>query len=424
MGICQSGLTDEERHALEMSKKLEQMIKDDFDEERDKIKLLLLGAGESGKSTIFKQMKILYGAGLAFYYPFMGKKGPKKRVEKNRIHRKKSVWSSFFDRFSRPFYLPFFAPLLPHILPFIFTFSVHIFYSLGFSEEERMSFRRYIWSNIVESMKAICDACFGFGYANEIEDQEAFDGIMKISYSEDLTPEIGQWILRLWQDETIQKTWERRSEFQVIESTKDFVANITTIASESYVPSTDDVLHARVRTTGIVEERYLIDKNIFVMFDVGGQRNERKKWIHCFDEVNAVIFVASLSEFDQVLFEDETTNRMVEGINLFDEICNSRWFVNTSMILFLNKMDLFREKIDRVEIVHIPEFADYSGKPNDYEDGVSYFLEKFLQVNKKPEREVYHHVTCATDTSNIQFVFNTCKEIILQQNLNDSGFVD
>jgi len=356
MGICGSALTEEEKNALEQSKKLEQIMKDDFDEERDKIKLLLLGAGESGKSTIFKQMKILYGA--------------------------------------------------------------------GFDENERISFRRYIWSNIVESMKAICDACFGFGYANEIEDQEAFDGIMKVSYSEELTPEIGQWIKRLWEEEPIQSTWERRSEFQVIESTKDFIANIETIARDDYVPSVDDVLHARVRTIGIVEERYLIDKNTFIMYDVGGQRNERKKWIHCFDEVNAVIFVASLSEFDQVLFEDETTNRMVEAINLFDEICNSRWFVNTSMILFLNKMDLFRDKILKVQIGEVDDFADYSGKPNNYEDGVSFFLEKFLGVNKKPDREVFHHVTCATDTSNIQFVFNTCKEIILQQNLNDSGFVD
>ena len=80
-------------------------------------------------------------------------------------------------------------------------------------------------------------------------------------------------------------------------------------------------------------------------FDVGGQRNERKKWIHCFENVTAVIFVAALSEYDQVLYEDETTNRMTEALNLFDEICNSRWFRETSMILFLNKRDLFQAKV-------------------------------------------------------------------------------
>ena len=87
------------------------------------------------------------------------------------------------------------------------------------------------------------------------------------------------------------------------------------------------------------------------MFDVGGQRNERKKWIHCFENVTAVIFVAAISEYDQVLYEDDTTNRMHEALELFDEICNSRWFRETSIILFLNKRDLFNEKISRVPVI-------------------------------------------------------------------------
>jgi len=86
------------------------------------------------------------------------------------------------------------------------------------------------------------------------------------------------------------------------------------------------------------------------MFDVGGQRNERKKWIHCFENVTAVLFVASISDYNQTLYEDEKTNRMMEALSLFEEICNSRWFKNTAMILFLNKRDIFAEKIKQVEI--------------------------------------------------------------------------
>ena len=84
------------------------------------------------------------------------------------------------------------------------------------------------------------------------------------------------------------------------------------------------------------------------MVDVGGQRNERKKWIHCFEGVTAVIFVAAISEYDQVLYEDGQTNRMVEALKLFEETCGLKWFVDTSFILFLNKRDLFDEKIKRV----------------------------------------------------------------------------
>ena len=80
-------------------------------------------------------------------------------------------------------------------------------------------------------------------------------------------------------------------------------------------------------------------------FDVGGQRNERRKWIHCFDNVDCVVFVASLSEFDQTLYEDETKNRLDEALELFAQISNSKWFVNASLILFLNKKDLFEKKV-------------------------------------------------------------------------------
>ena len=62
----------------------------------------------------------------------------------------------------------------------------------------------------------------------------------------------------------------------------------------------EDILRSRVRTTGIVETSFVIEGHTFHMFDVGGQRNERKKWIHCFENVTCVIFVAALSEYDQV----------------------------------------------------------------------------------------------------------------------------
>ena len=58
-----------------------------------------------------------------------------------------------------------------------------------------------------------------------------------------------------------------------------------------------------------------------------------RRWIHAFDSVNAVIFVAAISEFDQMLYEDEMQNRMVDTLHLFDDICNSRWFQQTAMIL-------------------------------------------------------------------------------------------
>ncbi len=71
------------------------------------------------------------------------------------------------------------------------------------------------------------------------------------------------------------------------------------------------------------------------------------------------MFCVALSEYDLVLREDETQNRMQEALQLFDSICNSRWFTDTSIILFLNKTDLFRAKIQKVPLALC--FPDYTG---------------------------------------------------------------
>jgi len=95
------------------------------------------------------------------------------------------------------------------------------------------------------------------------------------------------------------------------------------------------------------------------------------------------------------------------------------------MILFLNKRDLFQSKIIKKPIRDVPQFADYSGDDGNYDHGVKYFVDKFLARNKAgADRQIYTHVTCATDTANVRVVFDACKDIILRENLKNSGFMD
>jgi guanine nucleotide-binding protein G(i) subunit alpha len=135
--------------------------------------------------------------------------------------------------------------------------------------------------------------------------------------------------------------------------------SIDRISAPDYVPNDQDVLRSRVKTTGITETTFIIGDLTYRMFDVGGQRSERKKWIHCFENVTTILFLVAISEYDQLLFEDETVNRMQEALTLFDSICNSRWFVKTSIILFLNKIDRFREKLPISPMKNY--FPDYEG---------------------------------------------------------------
>ena len=239
-----------------------------------------------------------------------------------------------------------------------------------------------------------------------------------------LTPEVAEIIAALWADASVLAIFERRSEYQLNDSAEFYVNSIERLRAPGYLPSEDDVLRSRVRTTGIVQSDFKIKGIDFAMFDVGGQRNERRKWIHCFDNVDAVVFVAACSEFDQVLFEDETMNRMDEALSLFAQIVNSKWFKDTSLILFLNKKDLFEQKLKK------KVFADYINKdyqrdkyegPNEMQPCADHLKKLFLQKNKSPDKSIFTHITTAIDTSNVKFVFNAVVAMILEENLKNSG---
>ncbi|KAL3772840.1 hypothetical protein ACHAWU_002349 [Discostella pseudostelligera] len=356
MGGCLSGESGADRAAAKASKDIEKAMSNQYKVDNAKVKLLLLGAGESGKSTIFKQMRVIFGAKL--------------------------------------------------------------------TEEEKRQITPVVYGNTIASMKVLCAETKNMGYDQEVASKEKLDFILGLDDQAKIDEEIGGAIKELWADPGVQKTWKRRAEFQIVESVKSYFNDIDRIMKSDYVPTQQDMLLARVRTSGIVTEKYVIDGVEFEMYDVGGQRNERKKWIHCFEDVTAVIFVAALSEYDQSLFEDAATNRMTEAITLFNDICNNETFKASSMILFLNKKDLFAEKINLVHIANVPAFADFAAKMGDadyFERGQRYFLRKFLAQNKNPQREIYHHATCATDSKNVEVVFNSCRDIIMKKNMAEMG---
>lgn len=226
-------------------------------------------------------------------------------------------------------------------------------------------------------------------------------------------------IIQLWTDPGVATLMTRQSEFYLMDSAPYFYQELSRIVQPGYVPTEGDVLRARTKTTGIYETRFTMGNLSIHMFDVGGQRSERKKWIHCFEAVTSIIFCVSLSEYDQVLLEEAGQNRMTESLILFDSVINSRWFVRTSIILFLNKIDLFKQKLPLVPLQDY--FADYQGGP-DANKAAKYILYRFTQVNRA-KLNIYPHLTQATDTSNIRLVFAAVKETILQNALKDSGIL-
>lgn len=96
---------------------------------------------------------------------------------------------------------------------------------------------------------------------------------------------------------------------------------------------------------------------------------------------------------------------MQEAIELFNSIVNSRWFVKTSIILFLNKEDLFRQKLKTSPLSDF--FPDYAGDNNDALQAQEYFKDRFNALNQSREtKTIYMHVTCATDTTSFRAILS------------------
>ncbi|EIE75301.1 G-alpha protein [Rhizopus delemar RA 99-880] len=335
MGCCNSTEKAEEK---QRSQEIDADIKRARVNMRKEIKMLLLGAGESGKSTILKQMKLIHDG--------------------------------------------------------------------GYTPEERESFKEVIFSNTMQSMLVTLEAMENLGIAfrnpeNEMHKQLVLDAPPQIDC---LGRELVEAICSLWDDSGVQECVSRANEFQLNDSARYYFDSILRIGHPNYMPSDQDVLRSRVKSTGITETTFAIDTLTYRMFDVGGQRSE-----------------LAISEYDQVLFEDESVNRLQESLTLFDSICNSRWFIKTSIILFLNKIDLFAEKISKSPLENY--FSDYRGGSN-YEAACQYILEKFVSLNNRADtKQIYTHLTCATDTNQIRFVMNAVNDIVVHENLRNVGLL-
>jgi len=233
-----------------------------------------------------------------------------------------------------------------------------------------------------------------------------------------LIPSVGEAMKLAWDDSSVKQAYTHRSKFILYDSTQYFVGRIDAVTQPDYLPSEADIFRSRVPTTGIVETTFMIDGHKFKMIDVGGQRSERKKWIHCFEGVTAVLFVANIGAYDQTLYEDSQTPCVTEALNLYESIVNNEWFNHTSIILFLNKRDIFAEKHETIPLSEF--FPSYKGTT--VEDGCEFMKAIFHERNHSEEaaddKYFYVHVTCATDTNNVIHVFNCVKDIVIKGVLN------
>ncbi|XP_075899792.1 guanine nucleotide-binding protein subunit alpha-14-like [Nelusetta ayraudi] len=342
----------EEAERRRINREIERRLRRDKKEAYRQWKLLLLGTGESGKSTFIKQMRIIHGK--------------------------------------------------------------------GYSDADRKGFTRLVFQNIVTSIQSLIAAMktlrIDFVAEENIQRAQRLEQI-EADQLTTLEPWQADAIKLVWSDHGIQSCYERRREFQLSDSSKYYLSDLERISAASYIPSQQDILRVRVATTGIVEYPFDLQNVVFRMVDVGGQRSERRKWIHCFENITSVIYLAAISEYDQVLFENENDNRLQESLALFKTILASPWFEKSSTILFLNKKDLLEEKIMRSHVATY--FPAFTGPQCNAEAAKKFFLQLYKNLHVEREKPLYSHFTCATDTKNITFVFESVKDTLFVEHLRD-----
>jgi len=354
-------VSQSEAKEREQSKALDQEIKVESQSLKRHNKLLLLGTGDSGKSTFAKQMSL--------------------------IHNKGGLSEQYIDTF---------IPTL---------------------RDNALSGMQYLLKFFNENMPEKIPSSLA-------------SHAQSVSAAVELTPEVAQHITAIWKNADFKELANSSGEDAQIQGgvsgARYYFENCERYAAKDYRPTKEDMLKGRRKTTGIVETQFSVANNTFTMVDVGGQRSERKKWLHCFGSVSAVIFLTAINEYDMVLEEDSKTNRLVESLKLWKALTSSQFFKKTPFVLFLNKSDLFAEKIKVSPMSEI--FSDFEGFSNDpanasmsaYDKGWNY-VSKQYHIHFAGST-FYPHLTCALDTEQCNKVFSVIQDTLFKEALNISDF--
>eukprot|EP01084_Bolivina_argentea_P155257 270562_1 len=409
MGNCfAKGTEDEQRINKEITNKMSNNIK----QEEATHRILLLGPGDSGKTTILKQMRQIY-LGII----------PKNEIENYKI---------------------------------------------------------YIRQQIIQFIKILCKQST---ILNEtVQCVESHKAITNIEKTDMLTLDIINHIKILWGDIGIKNTLKQRCKFQIPDNVEYFYnERLDDIIDEQYIPTFEDYIRIRIRTTGFNEEQFSMwagnkhknsqqtspqnsimsmsrstssdgdtaavdmiqkDANVqqkrkgrkhdFIFIDVGGQRSERKKWINMMKEnIDVVLYIIAISEYDLVCFEDENTLRLNEALNLFDNVMKAGFLSNKTVTIFFNKHDLLLEKLkDESTLSPKHYFEDFPSNKNDRDPNefCEYIYGKFVEIYKRnlPDSNTTPHYlkTSALDTKQIESLMGDIAYDVMSNLFTEAGLGD
>jgi len=328
-------------------------------------KILLLGTGASGKSTILKQMKLVSG------YSF----------------------------------------------------------SPGEIDESKQDIRELILASILVVAKELLFNQLGamdIGLQNALANDLDEPIRIILSYKTELPPvgkmtALGEAISTLWTNTSVQKFWlERNHDGMIPDSSSHFLDKADVCFGQAYEPDVADVLRARKATVGVTLTDFNEKGAHLRVVDVGGQRALRGRWAGLFADVKVIMFVISLADYNLVLEEDKSTNRLHEALNVYKSIIRKDIFKNTIFFLLFNKDDIFREKIQTIDMNHF--HSDYTGGC-EYEPAVGYIKDLFLKCPEATNRRVLQHTTTALDQDIVAKAWKAITQKVLGDILQKGGML-
>jgi guanine nucleotide-binding protein subunit alpha-12 len=367
-------LTQDEKLQMQKSKQIDQEIALAKQRSRRTQKIVLLGVGESGKSTFLKQMQIIHGTGL---------------TEPADLKKYRSI---IYDNIIRG--------------------------TIGLINGKRAINLNWSKPTSTENLKTFIRLYENLNYSNSLEIQPSDFTVLSC------------FLRALWNDNCMKEAYNRRREFPgyFVENLLYYMENLDRIADINYTPTQADILRSRRATMTINEVEIKIRSIPFLFIDVGGQRTQRQKWQQCFSDVTAILFLVSSSEYDEYLREDHRVSRLDESCKVFETLVNLRHLANVEFILFLNKHDLLKDKL---ESCNIKDYCkDFKGNQRSINDVENYLQNRFLKLKNDDAfanldrltckcgiRSIYAHFTTAVDTNNIRTIFEIVRNMIFEKNI-------
>ncbi|KAF8872524.1 guanine nucleotide binding protein, alpha subunit [Mucidula mucida] len=233
-------------------------------------------------------------------------------------------------------------------------------------------------------------------------------------------------MMALWHDPVVRAVL-RRKKVRLEEVPGFFLDDLERITRLKYLPTDDDVLKARLKTVGVSEYKFEMEVSAgreaateWRIVDVGGSRSQT--WMPFFDDVDAIIFLAPISGFDQVLTEDRSVNRLEDSVLLWKALCSNKLLAKVDLVLFLNKCDILGAKL-RAGVKLAKYVRSYGDKSNDVDSVSKYLRSKFNAIHREYSplpRKFYAFTTSVTDTGTTAGIIASVRDMVIRQHLKQS----